>query len=1003
MGLILGVLSRRPKTVVSPVEDLRPVTPIVAPSADGTLLAPRSASKVEARSEKPERSIVEDIEPDPEDEVAGDRRPQLSESEVAEVLAVMEIARAPWLRKEAPDLQRRLAEAGELISYKAGTRLGAEDGFLEGRRVVLTGSARVVCTVGGTEETIALLRRGDSFGLMDGMEDMDSDAWMDLEPEIIVEGHGQLRACQLHDESQIRAEWEEQFVHAVKRARGSCLANARGSVLGGRMRGSLPVANVRGSTMGGHGAPVGPPANKRGSTAAMEAVAEVAVVGPMGETSPLGSFVEELWSAASPSTEGLIGNKCEIFRAHFIAELWAPFLAKLEEHKGSILKRRVKTTTAQAAAYFPLRGQQIIQMRDRLLELTEIWYGARRGGNLSCFYSWFVECMELLGVVAYSYNALGLEQSKDGWATGVDGATRTAALKAKSSGGDPLNMATGGLAQKQGRSAIDNTVLRNVFQPEEAHELLFGPSVRKMLVRFLVLRQRVILKRLSEHLQMDLLAFAGDENPGGISSTEREHRIVQLVLSTLKEDELRAAGVDPESMCLKMLRSTGQLVYGFAQLGSAEQKTVWTTASTIIASFKAPRLASSSPSSRGLFQRFTDWCRDHPGDYYEGDKRMHSTLLVVGMWCKEIVVIKRSAMEQLTMARYFPMTWMRTKPLVQVLDGNTREIRHANIMEMSSVRANECPYMSLHGMSLCGGAFIQEAKKAPTARPRSGPAMYKRKVSKQTYSIGAEMQWVQDPSANIENWYLTDIEKIVNEAWQLNPHATLSSVLPGETFVNVGQNPKVGSSIKRTQHTQLAQGKLSDFPVLSLVWRPQYSKVLDASLDLVTIEPPHMRKASKEQRKAAVLEEMGLFLRIVTQRPAAKELLSFLVELRLRLLSVFGGGERIDFLVTCMSDECGGFIILFAPIPQLVKLGDEPGDYATWMNPFTGENSDKIDLAEARIDFGKGVGHFLMYKATVREQLEASGEDMLRRLWCFNRVPGVRPIIEGFMIEMGVL
>ena len=70
-----------------------------------------------------------------------------------------------------------------------------------------------------------------------------------------------------------------------------------------------------------------------------------------------------------------------------------------------------------------------------------------------------------------------------------------------------------------------------------------------------------------------------------------------------------------------------------------------------------------------------------------------------------------------------------------------------------------------------------------------------------------ELQWIRDPQANIENWYVTDIEKILQEAWQLNPHGPATRALPGEVFIAVGQNPKVGSSIRQTQHTQLAEGQ----------------------------------------------------------------------------------------------------------------------------------------------------------------------------------------------------
>mmetsp|Transcript_92400 Transcript_92400/g.174084 ORF Transcript_92400/g.174084 Transcript_92400/m.174084 type:complete len:107 (-) Transcript_92400:160-480(-) len=100
-----------------------------------------------------------------------------------------------------------------------------------------------------------------------------------------------------------------------------------------------------------------------------------------------------------------------------------------------------------------------------------------------------------------------------------------------------------------------------------------------------------------------------------------------------------------------------------------------------------------------------------------------------------------------------------------------------------------------------------------------------------------------------------------------------------------------------------------------------------------------------------------------------------------------------------MSDEHGSFVILFAPIPQLVKIGTEPPDLASWANPLTGESSESAALAEARLDFGKGVGHFLCMKASLREQLLANGEDTLRRIWAFNRVPGVREAVQKFAHE----
>jgi len=331
------------------------------------------------------------------------------------------------------------------------------------------------------------------------------------------------------------------------------------------------------------------------------------------------------------------------------------------------------------------------------------------------------------------------------------------------------------------------------------------------------------------------------------------------------------------------------------------------------------------------------------------------------------------------MARYFALSWTRTQPLWAVFaTGTPQELREGGSNEASRVRANECPYARLHGMSLPTGGFaLDERRKGKKPKGRDDCS----------YSMMMEAQWVQDPAGNIENWFLTDIEKIVQEAWQLNPHGSRSMVLPGEMFVNVGQNPKIGSSIKQTQHTQLCEASLLTLPVLSVSspGGPRRSDVLDASVDFVDVGPA-----------GAAVEACGFFVKVMTARPAGPAVVEFLVELRLELLSQFGGAEALDFLITTVSDENGGFVILFAPIPQLVKMGSEPPDLASWANPLTGESSESAALEEARVDFGKGVGQFLCMKPTLREQLLANGEDTMRRIWAFNRVPGIREPVQKF-------
>merc|ERR1719235_2029997 len=143
----------------------------------------------------------------------------------------------------------------------------------------------------------------------------------------------------------------------------------------------------------------------------------------------------------------------------------------------------------------------------------------------------------------------------------------------------------------------------------------------------------------------------------------------------------------------------------------------------------------------------------------------------------------------MTMARYFAMSWTRTQPLWAVFaKGGPRELRESGTSEASRLRANECPYAKFHGMSLPTGGFALDIRR----KARTGPKLLGTEKNDNVYSLLMELQWVQDPTANVENWFLTDIEKIVNEAWMMNPHGDKSIQLPGEMFVNVGQNPKIG-------------------------------------------------------------------------------------------------------------------------------------------------------------------------------------------------------------------
>jgi len=440
----------------------------------------------------------------------------------------------------------------------------------------------------------------------------------------------------------------------------------------------------------------------------------------------------------------------------------------------------------------------------------------------------------------------------------------------------------------------------------------------------------------------------------------------------MRPEVFEAAKVDATSLAFRQLRLRGVILAGYGQLLPEDQLRIWEVACKLVNPDHGPsKDAPPTSDSKDIFERFVAWCRDRPAEYFENDKEKHTVVKIGGMWSGSIVVVRRSAMERFSLARYFPIHWKRSQPLWSVTAQGKFKARPANVHEVSHVRANECPYAALHGMSLAGGGVAEDTRRR---RRKDNAAL-----------LMHELQWVQDPTANVENWCLTDIEKIIHEAIHLNPHGDRETMLPGEVYLMVGQNPKVGSSIKQTQHTQLYLGSISTYPVLQLSNSPRFSRKLSATVDIVDVGPVGTPQ-----------NECGTFLRIFSAHPENPAIAKFLVGLRVQMLTAFGGGDTIDFLVMCHSDEKGGFGILFGPIPQLMKLDDKHPDHATWANPLTGESSESASLQEVRVDVGKGVGHFLVAKPELRAQLLEGGEDFVRRVWAFNRIPGGREEIDRY-------
>eukprot|EP00930_Biecheleria_cincta_P025887 TRINITY_DN18357_c0_g1_i1.p1 TRINITY_DN18357_c0_g1~~TRINITY_DN18357_c0_g1_i1.p1 ORF type:complete len:1044 (+),score=127.23 TRINITY_DN18357_c0_g1_i1:59-3190(+) len=966
----------------------------------GSTLQDAEAKKLEALK----RKQIETLSP-PENTAFG-----TSEAERTEMNNVLDVARSLSLRLLPERARRALAESAMIRELPAGSQLDDPQTWCRGQCLVLTGQASVRISSSRTHASncqsvpkdgdgqdfpssieVAVLRRGDSFGHRAGHmhspsfgeDERDAqETWQELRPCLVVTGKTPLRFAQLD------------------------LARAARSVQASKAMGFRSVA-------------VGaPPANNTtlltgGSSPSSSApsIGERVDFVPSAWLST--SHLAQLWLTATPPKLGVaeIARSAggALPRAHFHAALWSPLQDRLDELLGEIRRR-------QEARYrihdcFPLQGSQIVELKRYILHLTEVWYGAARGGNLSILYAWFIEAMSVLGVTAYQYDALPIEESPDHWTRVVDGEARRAALQGKGSS-ESTYVATGGISQKQGRSAIDNTILRNMFMPWEARELLTGRILRKFLCKLVALRQRCVLRTLTGLFKLDMVRLARRAKLGTHSG--RGHRTVREVLCAATDEELMAIGIDPNNLCFKMLKQTGVELGGFGQLDEELKKTLWDVARALLhRGEKFQRPAEGTPPD--VFQRFVTWTKDYPGEYFEHDKQRHITVKLSGLFSGRVVLVKRSAMERMTLARYFPLTWKRQQPLWGSASTGHFQVRPAGVHEGSHVRCNECPYAPLHGMSLSAGSFASDL------RSRSGSEQRRANG----YTLLMELQWIRDPMANIENWYITDIEKIVQEAWQLNPHGPQSMMLSGEIHIAVGQNPKVGSSIRQTQHTQLAKASWNTHPILHVPASAVFVCAEDSdepasspAYSAVPLAPPDVkvrRLGPASLGSGALLEvvdvgpenaapEMcGTMLRIRLAQPASHGLLRFLIRLRLRLLERIGNAEVLDFLVLCMSDDSGGFVVIFAPIPQLVKMEEGHPDLVPWANPLTGESSETAGIEESRLDFGKGVGHFLVLKPALREQLLHDGKDTLLRIWAFNRVPGARAVIDDFIVEEGIL
>eukprot|EP00455_Lapot_gusevi_P000327 TRINITY_DN10154_c0_g1_i4.p1 TRINITY_DN10154_c0_g1~~TRINITY_DN10154_c0_g1_i4.p1 ORF type:complete len:430 (+),score=76.09 TRINITY_DN10154_c0_g1_i4:181-1470(+) len=343
---------------------------------------------------------------------------------------------------------------------------------------------------------------------------------------------------------------------------------------------------------------------------------------------------------------------------------------------------------------------------------------------------------------------------------------------------------------------------------------------------------------------------------------------------------------------------------------------------------------------------------------WKDDPREHKRLLLAGMWSQELVVVKRSTIEEHTNHRYMALPWPRRVPLMTIDEaGQEKILRDTGIMEYGRLRKNGFPYADSHGMCVSGGG-VEEGLKVHG-------------------SLAYELNLPEDATAKLGNWYCTDIEKIMVECAVLNPSGAFEDRLPGEEYHDVGQNPQIGSSIGATQHTQITRACITSYPIYQLRNRPQWCHELEAFVDVIQVGT----------------EEDAFYVKLTTREITSEKICRMLHELRVGMMREFGG-HNVDFNVKALADPNGGFVIIFGVIVQLTKTGR-----ATTMNPDTGVRSEELDSMPIYwTDTCAAAGHVCLNTKQETETALAQGRLIIAKLYDYVRKVGARRYVRRFLL-----
>jgi hypothetical protein len=217
-----------------------------------------------------------------------------------------------------------------------------------------------------------------------------------------------------------------------------------------------------------------------------------------------------------------------------------------------------------------------------------------------------------------------------------------------------------------------------------------------------------------------------------LAPSDAKEEVERLAKDTAMMERL---GIDTSTLSFKLLVENGFVVRSFGQLSTEQQDQINSFLKQELQSHSKKRQAVVAQAEKPTQEAANDdeladfltFCRDHPGRLYKEDRKLHKQMLFLGMWSQELVVLKRSTVEQFTDSRYVPVRWHRQVPLwvaekSAARDGaEIKERRSVGSEEWARFRKNKFPYGPSHGLSVSSGG-LREGLDAThhTPGPRSG-------------------------------------------------------------------------------------------------------------------------------------------------------------------------------------------------------------------------------------------------------------------------------------------